>query len=399
MVIVVLLTLGGATISHSISEKRVTERYTESIKALSLAEAGLDRGLWEFNYGDGNWSNWTDVGVNGKQLTADLDTLGSYRVTISDITDNNPVITASGHIPDLAVSRLERSIEASVNRESNSPFSYAGFGKEFVKMTGNGETDSYNSNDGAYDEDDNLGANGDIGTNSGDAGAIDLQGNATVNGDAGTGENGTVEVSGNAEVNGDTSDDVAEDMPPVEVPEALTSLSSGGNYGLNGNNDETLTEGDYRYNSLSISGSASLTIIGSVRLYLTHANSLRTSGNGILIIDSDADLTIYTNGRSVISGNGIANETNVPANFLLYSAYSGNNGVQITGNGDIYGAIYAPYTNVKVTGNGNLYGSLIGKDLTVTGNGDLHYDEALSDVEGGSITYVMQLWQDLQTPY
>ena len=54
--------------------------------------------------------------------------------------------------------------------------------------------------------------------------------------------------------------------------------------------------------------------------------------------------------------------------------------VAITGNGNFYGAVYAPQASISVSGNGGVYGALTGASVTVNGNGGLHYDEALGNL-------------------
>jgi len=39
--------------------------------------------------------------------------------------------------------------------------------------------------------------------------------------------------------------------------------------------------------------------------------------------------------------------------------------------------VYAPTSLIKQTGGSEFYGSLVGKDLKLSGNGGLHYDQAL----------------------
>ena len=398
--IVALSGFSAVILSRSVSEVNLARRHAESSQAFWLAEAGLHRGLWELNHGDGNWTGWTISGSD-RTKTGTLAS-GQYSVTITDAGNATASISASGHIPDISSSRIEREIGVDLSGQTSSPFSYAGFGKTSVTMSGNGETDSYDSSQGAYGAG-NKGSNGDIGTNGINSGAISLSGNAEINGDANTGPGGTVDLSGNAEVNGTTDDTCAEDYPSVTVPSSLTSLASSGSYSVGGNNNQTLSSGDYKFTDISISGNADLTLTGTINIYLTETsgNAFQTTGNGKIIVAAGAQITIYTDGKCNIAGNGVVNNTNLPENFLLYSTYSGSSdGVKIAGNGDLYAGIYAPDTQVKVTGNGDNFGSIISDELIVTGNGDIHYDEALQNVGAGTITsYSIETWTDSDSPY
>jgi hypothetical protein len=185
-------------------------------------------------------------------------------------------------------------------------------------------------------------------------------------------------------------------IPPVVVPSCLTDLSDAGSYSVSGNNTTTLASGNYRYSSMSISGNGKVNVTGTVKIYLTSSSSLSISGNGKLNI-TGGNLIIYTAGNIDISGNGIANNTNVPSNAMIKSTYQGANGVSISGNGDLQGVIYAPNTNVTNTGNGSIFGAVIGKTVTISGNGNIHYDKALKNLAGGS--YSIQNWTDENLPY
>jgi hypothetical protein len=235
-----------------------------------------------------------------------------------------------------------------------------------------------------------------VGTNGVTAGAITLTGNSIVNGDVATGPGGTVSLGSGTSITGTITHDMAKDVPSVVVPTDLTGLVNQGNYSASGHSTGLLTAGDYKYSQLSISGNATVTISGKVRLYITANPSLSISGNGMLIVAPGAELEIYTAGSCSISGNGIANQTNVPKNLLLFSTYTGNNGMSFSGNADLYGVLYAPDTNVACSGNASLYGSMVGNTVSLTGNAELHYDEALTDVSTGFFpcTYIIQSWRE-----
>ena len=391
-VIVTFSVISVPMLSRGISESSLARRYVSSAKAFWAAEGGVQRALHDLRT-DPALSSWGDADSDGKPDT----TVNLNTATVSvevDLSGSNPVIDSQGQAKTVV-----RSLQATLTSTSSSPFYYAGFGKSSLTMSGNGETDSYDSSQGPYGGE-NVSSEGDIGTNSSATGAISLSGNATVNGDASTGENGTVKITGNAEVNGDISDDCSEDFPFVEVPSSLTSLPAGGSYSVGGNNSQTLTPGDYKFSSITVSGNGTLTLQGPINIYLTdESDALTVSGNGKIIVTSDVN--IYVDGKCTIGGNGVVNNSNLPEDFIIYSTYSGSsNGIKITGNGDLYGAVYAPDTEIKIAGNGDVYGSLIGGSLKVAGNGDLHYDEALQNISTSiSSGYTIGSWEDKNAPY
>lgn len=79
-----------------------------------------------------------------------------------------------------------------------------------------------------------------------------------------------------------------------------------------------------------------------------------------------------------ISGNGIANSSHKAGNMIIYSAGAY---VKIAGNGDCHAAVHAPGALVKFVGNADFYGSAVGNIVRVTGNGNIHYDEALARLD------------------
>ncbi len=105
---------------------------------------------------------------------------------------------------------------------------------------------------------------------------------------------------------------------------------------------------------------------------------------------------IYVTGSISISGNGVSTAGNLPPNLLIYGtrdptstnpACVGSNcctSVSISGNGNFYGAVYAPAATISQSGNGAVYGSLTGNTINISGNGGFHYDEALGHL--GEIT-------------
>ncbi|MBU1149493.1 MAG: hypothetical protein KJ800_00905, partial [Proteobacteria bacterium] len=163
------------------------------------------------------------------------------------------------------------------------------------------------------------------------------------------------------------------DMTPMTDPGGGTPET----LNISGNNSKTLNSGTYRLPSISIRGNAIGNISGDVTLYVTGNTSI--SGNGRLNILPGGSLTIYVSGTVSISGNGITNSTALPENLIIYGTSTCTN-VRISGNGNIYGAIHAPAAGVSVTGNGDIYGSIIGSTMTISGNGNIHYDEALQNV-------------------
>lgn len=115
-----------------------------------------------------------------------------------------------------------------------------------------------------------------------------------------------------------------------------------------------------------------------------------TSGASRLNIDPGVSVTVYATGR--INFGGGHSQTIAPVveaggeirpTLSIYTSFSGNNGVRVTGSAPLSASIYAPYSDVSVTGSGALYGAVRGRTVSVSGAGGIHYDEALGLMSGG----------------
>lgn len=143
----------------------------------------------------------------------------------------------------------------------------------------------------------------------------------------------------------------------------------------------------YRVSSLSVSQNGTLDISGGdVIVYIE--NDFSMHGGVELTIEAGSSLTLYIEGEFSFTGGAISvqqhgmTDSGVPA-LSVYSSYvsqdSNDIGVELGGASDIYAVVYAPYASVDITGSGEIFGAIIGDTVQVTGAGEVHYDEALSD--------------------
>jgi hypothetical protein len=395
-IILTFMVLGYLQVAVSISNNESAA--LNDAKAFYAAEAGMYLGLEWLNV-PSNYSQTTNLG-NGASIDSVVHnfSLNGFSAHV-DIIKAGANVTIRSTVASRSVLGYDKVISqnaVSITSSNITPFKYAGFGKNTVSMTGNGTTDSYNSANGAYGGA-NVAANGNVGTNGTTVGAIALGGNATINGNTNTGAGGTVTLGGNAAVTGTTSHNCAENFGSVIVPASLTSLASSGALG----GGATVNAGNYKYTSSSLAGNSTVTINGNVSMYIT--GNFSTTGNAKMVVSAGASLKLYIAGTATLAGNGIVNNTAKPANFVLYSTYTGTDGIKITGNGALYGGIYAPDTDIKITGNGENYGALIAKSFIVTGNGGIHYDTELQNVSvnttnAGGCTLIAGTWTETNAP-
>ena len=84
------------------AERRLSDKSLKTLSALSLAEAGIDRAIWEMNSGDlTSWSGDEDLQtmtINGFQSSAGS-AIGDIQVSVIEPEGDNPVIEATGSVP------------------------------------------------------------------------------------------------------------------------------------------------------------------------------------------------------------------------------------------------------------------------------------------------------------
>ncbi|MGH9970087.1 MAG: HYR domain-containing protein [Pyrinomonadaceae bacterium] len=130
---------------------------------------------------------------------------------------------------------------------------------------------------------------------------------------------------------------------------------STGNLSLSGINIATLANGVYCFNNVTLTNSAQLKVNGPVTIKLT--GTLSASG-----------------------ATSITNTTAIPANLRILSSFSGSNGVSISNGTTVYFLLYSPRTNVTNSGAAPLFGTIVGKTVTISNSGQLHYDIKLKTV-------------------
>ena len=78
--------------------------------------------------------------------------------------------------------------------------------------------------------------------------------------------------------------------------------------------------------------------------------------------------------------SSLTNTTTTPANLRILSSFSGSNGVTFSNSTSVYLLLYAPNTSVADTGAAPLFGTVVGKTVTLSNSGAIHYDTQLKSV-------------------
>jgi hypothetical protein len=362
------------------------------LKAEAIAEAGIEEVMWEYNF-DGQ----TFTGNVTRDITDNNgNVIGNYAV---NVTNHNalwqnppvppwPVATSVGtyNLPGGGTKVV--TLKAQV--VPRPPFSGAITAKQVVRFTGNGFTDSYDSNLGPYGGA-NVGADGDVRTNlKNNNDAIDLNsanGNPVIAGDASTGSGSAVDDP--SKVSGASLQAPQKFISDVVVPAALTALGSSGTLSTTPPGTP-LAPGSYKYDRINMNGGdvaevgvndpGGLVPNNVVYMYIT--GNVDVGGNAQLRVNPGATLILYVNGAHFdAGGNGVANlsGTQYPMRLQVYCT-SNTTAVDIRGGTDFISAIKAPYATIGISGSPAFYGAFVGNSVTASGGGGVHFDVQLRNL-------------------
>ena len=140
-----------------------------------------------------------------------------------------------------------------------------------------------------------------------------------------------------------------------------------------------------------------MVVTGNATL-LVEGGDIEMTGNGALVIGTNATLNLYMNGPQLkVGGNGIMNLSGRASQFA-YWGMPNNTAVALQGNGDFQGTIYAPNADFKLGGGGSsgddFMGASITKTVTMGGHYKFHYDESLGRI-GPRRGYTIASWNEL----
>lgn len=334
--LVVLLTQAVGVLAYTLSEMRTAERSQADLRALYLAEAGVDQAVVQLRR-NGGWN-----GGNGA-----VGAFGTYAVGVRPLASNRRELTAQGSAFFRGGNEV-RSVQTIVQLGPNPLFRYAVFADGKMKMNGRATTDSYNSTQGAYNPATARGRGG-IGTNAVRRGKVKLGGHATVRGNATVGPGGNpgqvIRIKRNARITG-TSSAAGEPYPsaPVTIPGNLVNR---GNLRISRDETVTLPGGIYWYENIQVSGDARLNFAGPAIVYIS--DKLKVGGNGVVSSGNvPTQLILYVGGEQ--------QERDHPRN---------DDKVDVKGDAQVWAGIFAPDARVKINGHASLYGGIVGRDVKV----------------------------------
>lgn len=325
-----------------------------------------------------------DREVNGCVTAAECRKLDDDEVLIT-------ATAASGTSDAERYGAYEAQVRTAIEYGPGSAFDYGLFSDQPLDSSSNLQTDSYDSSLGRYGEDeDNVGSEGHIGSN-GDirlwSASTHVRGNAT----PGHGDPPhTLTKHNNADVDGSTapaSQTVLLPEPVYTVPseddsdnEQLSDHIVSGPDGdeLTVSSNLTVPEGAdlFVFSSMTVNSAKTFTLSKDTEIYIT--SSLLLKSNATIDLAGHA-LTIYLEGDFTMSSNSRIENTGRPEDFHLV-VRGDESTVTKNSNTDLTGVVYAPTARVELNSNFDLFGSVVGGEVGLDSNLDLHYDVSLADL-------------------
>lgn len=402
IVVLFMLLLAGPFLFQLSADNKSYKRTSKSQVALSLAEAGVERAIWEINYGD--ISAWAGDSSERTLTISDFQTsngnvLGDIEINVINPKGEYPVIESIGKASLTGSQKLVARLTVVVLEEvPSSLFDYAVFGGEgCVDLSSNSIIDSYDSSLGDYGGV-NIGFMGNLGTNASGYGCIDLASNAELYGNAvsGPGSNPDIDIitRGNAKIYGEKQSlSSPKVMSSVLAPEGLTPM---GDYYLDGESSDTISASG-EYTSFRITSNATVTITADVILYVTGDFSMRS--NSQLDIADGVSVTIYLGGSFVQESNtSINNLSENPTKLMILGTDSFTGEMDWNSNSAFWGAVYVPKAHARFRNNTDFYGSIISKSFELQSNARIHYDKALEglfvELDSEDTIYKVKSWQE-----
>jgi hypothetical protein len=392
-VALMVLVIGGVSygfLFNALADRTALQTTQDTLLALEIAEMGLVRSEMELR-------SETDPDGDGVGTVRGTHAGGTYAVVASAYPGDNDrfTLTASsthGH--------AARRLEVGLRRVRATRFKMALFGEDDVVASGGSASDAYDSRLGTYaSQATNSDANGSFAQDKGDVGSngtITLTGVTTVvRGDAIPGPDGS--VNGGGTVTGSTDPrPTRETIARVPYEEFVAAL-------LENDNDQLLGESWYDPATLSVSIQGRTSVSFPPGTYFFTDMTFGTQVDVVIT----GPTKIYATGELSLTSHSMVNEGGVPADFqILQQPYalppgfeSTSRALKLTAHSDLVMAVFAPDQEVQVTGHGEIFGALVGRSIKFAGQGNLHYDIALGDIGGNKVVATRRLyWRDLAPP-
>ncbi len=367
----IILILTSNLFNRTTEFLRFGSRTVTAEQANSLAEAGIDKALWQLNKTAGSY-----VGENNTQLGS----IGSFTVTIANKSSNLKTLTATGYVPNSASPISKKVIKLDVDIDSSIiDFNYA------VQVGTGGISMSNNAT-----------VNGSVYSNKTGPSSISGSNGARITGDAFSVGNIT---SPNPTVGGTKhQNQQASQMPSVDYQSWEDDATSGGTTICSPTcliSSGTIGPRKYQGN-INITNGSTVTLNGPI--YVTGNVNVDNNGKVNLASSFGSNGTVFiTDGTVNVSNNGGFNPNNsTPKGYILVVTTSTSPNAMTISNNGANAIFYALDGGASLSNNAQVT-ALVAASLTMGNNATLNYDSGLADASftsgpGGS-------WQAIKGTY
>jgi hypothetical protein len=405
LIIMVIVGAGSTYLALSFNEFKLANRNAHLQSSINLAEAGIEEAMISIRKDD--WSNWTSVVTdhyyrvfphiglgNGKQ--------GLIKVYASVLDASAPIIFAEGRVLS-DYGNIKKQIRLGLSQKGL--FANGLTAKNQVTFNGNKiDIDSYDSSKGDYDYNTNRNDKGTVGSLAVAFGSVYI-GNADVWGYVANG-GGNPDVGKQGSIRGNNSPagsnvdwdrvalDFYADFANISAPTPTSPITTLPGNGVVGT-PSAMSPTYYKVSNYTNTSTDTLIVDGPVVIIVDGSMSTK----GTIEITSNGSVEFYVAGDVDIGGNGMVNTTNIPSKNMIFgtATTAGSQSIKIAGNGALRAGVYAPNANLNLLGSGSggeFMGAAVANNITMTGNFDFHYDEALDSysLDNG---YKINRWREL----
>lgn len=375
---------------------RSSEKTFKSLLAHNLAEAGVERVIWELNFGD--ISTWAGD-EESRTLTISESGAGDIVILAINLTSSNPVVESTGRVL-MGSQTVERTVRVVLHGwEGINLANYGLFADDSIELYEYSLIDSYDSTLGEYDEMiegvPNRGSEGHVGVNSTRRNQIKIQGTSELYGDAYSGPDSdperVIQVGPGARLYGEKQAlSESKEMPSVTVPNGLPDY---GDLEIERGETVVISESG-EYEELDVGRDAVLRIEGEVALVVEELDLER---NSRIEVAEGGRLTLFI--KDTLDQDGstwIGSVDKDPSRVVLFGADSCRQ-LDWRQSAEFYGVIYAPRADVRIRRYSEIYGSIVAEEIELQSGGAIHYDLNLRNLDlytGNEISaYVVKSWQ------
>lgn len=394
----VLLILAVPFLFKLSAQYRNTDRSFKSLAALNLAEAGIERAIWELNFGDiSTWAGDSDLRtmtISSFQAAGGA-SIGDIDINVTDPEEETCIVEATGNVSLSGSSEISKTIQVILTKGDPPLLAGALFTNENIHFKIDTLFDSYDSRDGEYGGP-NVNQLGNIGTNSTEDACINIDGDTEVYGNIASGPGSdpeeTMDIDAGSTVYGDLyALSQLKELTSITPPEGLPW---NGTYKVPDDSSEILSESGM-YWDYHLEADSTVTVTGDVVLYVTH--NFRMHVDTVMEIAEGASLTIYVGNKyDPDADSQINNLTKDPTQLRVLGLDSMTGRTDFAHDSKFWGVFYAPNSEVTFKSDHDFYGALVCKKFELDTNAQFHYDEALAllDIEGSTRTYTVKSWKE-----